>query len=92
MFHLQIYKDIRLRQNRRRQSTSQTTVRHQARRRQEDNLAVVFMGYVGLFLLSHSLRIVLNVHEMMVIRLAMFCESQRLTTFPFWALFTGSLR
>ena len=58
---LQIWKDIKLRQDRRRQSiNASTTIRHQARRRQEDNLAVVFMGIVGAFLLCHLLRIALR--------------------------------
>ena len=38
-FTLQIYKDIQLRQSRRRRSMSRVTLNHQARRRQEDNLA-----------------------------------------------------
>ncbi|XP_040567083.1 FMRFamide receptor isoform X1 [Lepeophtheirus salmonis] len=83
-----IYKDIKQRQIRRRQSTSQVTINHQARRRQEDNLAVVFMGIVGVFLLCHILRIFINLHEMLVIRPAMECREAKLPAFPFWVLVT----
>ena len=112
----QIYKDIKLRQSRRRQSMSQvgcnkktnnlkqtekinfyfsslqTTINHQARRRQEDNLAVVFMGIVGVFLLCHFLRVFLNLHEMVVIRDAMACTKAGQQGFPVWALVMTSFR
>ncbi|QQP54471.1 Uncharacterized protein FKW44_007314, partial [Caligus rogercresseyi] len=87
-----IYKDIKQRQIRRRQSTSQVTINHQARRRQEDNLAVVFMGIVGVFLLCHILRIFINLHEMLVIRPAMECRAAKLPAFPFWVLVTTVFR
>eukprot|EP00094_Tigriopus_californicus_P002874 TCALIF_02771-PA protein Name:"Protein of unknown function" AED:0.14 eAED:0.14 QI:0/0.5/0.8/0.8/0.5/0.4/5/201/256 len=84
-----IYKDIKLRQSRRRQSMSQVTINHQARRRHEDNLAVVFMGIVLVFLVTHSLRILLNLHEMIVIRDAMECSRAGQRSFPLWSIVTA---
>ena len=72
---LQIWKDIKLRQDRRRQSiNASTTIRHQARRRQEDNLAVVFMGIVGAFLLCHLLRIALRYPRRILSLIKFVCE------------------
>ena len=59
---LQIYQDVKHR-NRRQMSMSRhsATATQQARRKQEDNLAVVFMGIVLVFLICHSPR--LGVHS-----------------------------
>merc|ERR1719295_1524164 len=91
-FNYKIWKDIKLRQDRRRQSiNASTTIRHQARRRQEDNLAVVFMGIVGAFLLCHLLRIALSLHESLIIRHAMKCmEAGFRNIFPSWAMIANS--
>ena len=55
----QIYQDVKHR-NRRQMSMSRTsataTNTQQARRKQEDNLAIVFMGIVLVFLICHSPR------------------------------------
>ena len=93
-FNFKIYKDIKSRQKRRRRSmSSQTTINHQARRRQEDNLAVVFMGIVGVFLMCHFLRVFLNLHEMIVISNALDCIYKRKTEgFPMWARIATSFR
>merc|ERR1719295_931798 len=93
-FNYKIWKDIKLRQDRRRQSiNASTTIRHQARRRQEDNLAVVFMGIVGAFLLCHLLRIALSLHESLIIRHAMKCmEAGFRNIFPSWAMIANSFR
>ena len=88
----QIYKDIKLRQDRRRQSMSQVTINHQARRRLEDNLAMVFMGIVGVFLVCHILRVSLNIHEMIVIEHAMACSKAHKRSFPMWAIITNFFR
>ena len=64
----------------------------QARRRQEDNLAVVFMGLVGVFFLCHILRVALNVHEMLVIDHAMRCFEAGKQGFPLWSLVVGKIR
>ena len=92
-YNQQIYKDIKLRMDRRRQSTcGRVAANHQARRKEEDNLAVVFMGIVGMFLACHTLRIFLNLHEMVVIREAMECYRRRLRGFPVWSEITGTFR
>ena len=64
----------------------------QARRRQEDNLAVVFMGLVGVFFLCHILRVALNIHEMLVIEHAMKCFDAGMQGFPLWSLILGKIR
>ncbi len=42
---------------------SSTETQSQARRKQEDNLAIVFMGIVLVFLICHSPRLVLSIYE-----------------------------
>ena len=89
----QIYQDVKHR-NRRQMSMSRhsATATQQARRKQEDNLAIVFMGIVGVFLLCHSPRIVLSIFEMVVIREAMACQAANLRTFPVWSLLLSCIR
>ena len=71
---------------------SQVTINHQARRRLEDNLAMVFMGIVGVFLVCHILRVSLNIHEMIVIEHAMACSKAHKRSFPMWAIITNFFR
>jgi len=59
------------------------------RRRQEDNLAVIFMGIVLVFIISHLPRILLSMHETIVIKNAMLCASIGKKSFPLWALVFG---
>ena len=59
------------------------------RRRQEDNLAVIFMGIVLVFLVSHLPRIFLSLHEMFVIKDALECSKAGKKSFPLWALIVG---
>lgn len=89
----QIYQDVKHR-NRRQMSLSRhsATATQQARRKQEDNLAIVFMGIVLIFLLCHSPRIVLSIFEMIVIRQAMACDAIQEPPFPLWALVLSSVR
>ena len=82
-----------MRLDRRRQSTcGRVTANHQARRREEDNLALVFMGIVGMFLACHMLRIFLSMHEMIIIRDALACYNQHKRGFPVWAEITATFR
>ena len=67
---------------RRRPSTSTT----ENRRQKEDNLAVIFMGIVIVFLVCHFPRIFLSLHEMLVIRNTMACSKVGYHSFPLWAL------
>ena len=43
------------------------------RRRMEDNLAMIFMGIVAVFLLCHFPRIFLGVHEMVIANEVLAC-------------------
>ncbi len=63
-----------------------------ARRKMEDNLAMVFMGIVLAFLVCHFLRVFLNAHEMMVIEGAMACSAEGQRSFPKWAIITNFFR
>ena len=63
----------------------------QARRRQEDNLAVVFMGLVGVFFVCHILRVTLNIHEMLIIEHAKKCFDVG-PGFPLWSVILGKIR
>ena len=56
------------------------------RRQKEDNLAVIFMGIVIVFLVCHFPRIFLSLHEMLVIRKTMACSRVGYYSFPLWAL------
>lgn len=57
-----------------------------ARRRVESNLAAIMMGYVLVFLICHSPRILLSIHELATIRKAMACGRSGQKTFPLWSL------
>lgn len=57
-----------------------------ARRTMEDNLAVIFMGIVGVFLLCHMPRILLSIHEMWTVNDTLRCAEQGHKVFPLWAL------
>ncbi len=50
------------------------------------------MGIVGVFLACHILRIALNLHEMVVIELAMACAKAGQRSFPKWAIMTNFFR
>ena len=91
----QIYKDVKHR-NRRQMSmarnSSSTTATQQARRKQEDNLAVVFMGIVLTFLVCHAPRNLLSMVEMYLIRTAIECSKHNLEKFPIWAYIGAGVR
>ena len=82
---LQIYKDVKHR-NRRQLSMSRTsaTATQQARRKQEDNLAVVFMGIVLIFLICHAPRNLISMVEMFLVRNAINCEQAGREAWPKW--------
>ena len=48
-------------------------------------MAMVLIGIVVTFLICHSLRIVLSVHEAIIIRSAMLCDKNGKRAFPVWA-------
>ena len=43
------------------------------RRKMEDQLATIFMGYILVFLVCHSPRLMLNIYELATIREALAC-------------------
>ena len=47
-------------------------------------LATIFMGYILVFLVCHSPRLMLNIYELFTIRQAMECQSVGLDAFPLW--------
>ncbi len=54
--------------------------------------AVVFMGIVGVFLLCHVPRVLLNMHETWVWDEAMGCMNRGKPGFPMWATLMVTLR
>ena len=56
------------------------------RRRFEDNLAAVFMGFIFVFLICHMPRLLLNIHELIVMKGAMECEKHEKEPFSMWSL------
>ena len=61
---------------------------NERRRLFEDNLAAVCMGFVLVFLLCHSPRLLLNIHELITIKEAMMCGEQGHHPFSVWSMIT----
>ena len=59
---------------------------NEKRRSFEDNLAKIFLGFVFVFLICHTPRLFLNIHELIVMEEAMKCQSQREEPFSLWSL------
>ena len=59
------------------------------RRKQEDNLAVIFMGIVMVFIVCHFPRVLLSIHEMLIIKRTLRCQAFGKRSFPFWAIITS---
>ena len=64
----------------------------QARRKQEDNLAVVFLGIVLVFLICHTPRNICNLAETYYIDNSIECQKMRQNGFPFWVLVLNTIR
>lgn len=60
-------------------------VTNESRRKKEDNLAAVFMGFIIVFLVCHLPRLLLNIHELATIRHAMECQANGFQGFPLWS-------
>ena len=73
-------------------SRTSATATQQARRKQEDNLAIVFMGIVLVFLVCHTPRNLLSLVEMVIIKEAMECQGMGMHAFPVWTLYTAAFR
>jgi hypothetical protein len=59
---------------------------NERRRRIEDNLAAIFMGFVLVFLVCHFPRLLLNIHELVTIREALECTDRGQQGFSLWSL------
>ena len=59
---------------------------NERRRSFEDNLAAIFMGFVLVFLVCHMPRLLLNIHELVVMKGAMECRNQNHEPFSLWSL------
>ena len=64
---------------------------NESRRKKEDNLAAIFMGFIMVFLICHLPRLGLNIHELATIEHAMDCQRAGLKAFPLWSLIMISL-
>ena len=64
----------------------QTLSQNERRRRFEDNLAAIFMGFVLVFLVCHFPRLALNIHELFNLGEAMRCEDRGRPGFSVWSL------
>ena len=56
-----------------------------SRRKQEDNMAVIFMGFILVFLVCHLPRLLLNIHELFTIKNAIACMEAGKNGFPIWS-------
>ncbi len=59
---------------------------NERRRRFEDNLAAIFMGFALVFLLCHLPRLLLNIHELLTIKYALECTRRGQQGFSLWSL------
>ena len=55
------------------------------RRRMEDNLAVIFIGMVTVFLICHVPRLFLGLHEAWITNQTISCAKAGYSPFPLWA-------
>lgn len=74
-------------------SSSRLQLRHvqncnERRRIFEDNLAAVCMGFVLAFLVCHFPRLLLNMHELITMKVAMKCLNIGLHPFSVWSMVT----
>ena len=69
-----------------RQTVRSSSTANVNRRQKEDNLAVIFMAIVIVFLVCHFPRILLSLQEMLIIKNTMACANQGHYPFPLWVL------
>jgi len=94
-FNYKIYQDVKNRNRRQLTMSSRTGTgtgsAQQARRKQEDNLAVVFLGIVLVFLICHTPRNICNLAETYYIDNSIECQKMRQNGFPFWVLVLNTI-
>ena len=57
---------------------------NESRRKKEDNMAAIFMGFIVVFLVCHLPRLLLNIHELFTIKHAIKCMEAGQEPFPLW--------
>ena len=57
---------------------------NESRRKKEDNMAAIFMGFIVVFLVCHLPRLLLNIHELFTIEHAIKCMKAGQEPFPLW--------
>eukprot|EP00094_Tigriopus_californicus_P013623 TCALIF_13180-PA protein Name:"Protein of unknown function" AED:0.08 eAED:0.08 QI:0/1/0.33/1/0/0.33/3/0/400 len=67
-------------------SRSSSVLTSSTRRKNEDNLAVIFMGIILIFLICHFPRILLNIYELATIHRSLACELAKRPQFSLWSL------
>lgn len=72
-------------------SRSDSVLTSSTRRKNEDNLAVIFMGIILIFLICHFPRILLNIYELATIHRSLACELAKKPQFSLWSLLTISV-
>jgi len=94
-FNYKIYQDVKNRNRRQLTMSSRTGTgtgsAQQARRKQEDNLAVVFLGIVLVFLICHTPRNICNLAETFYIDNSIECQKIGQNGFPFWTLVLNTI-
>ena len=61
---------------------------NESRRKKEDNIAALFMGFIVVFLVCHLPRLILNIHELFTIAHAIQCMEANQEPFPLWTMVT----
>ena len=66
---------------------------NQDRRQREDHHAIIFMGIVIAFIICHSLRVFLDIHEIFTLKKSNFCQKNRpsVPSVPSWVFIIGNL-
>ena len=62
-----------------------------ARRKNEDNLAIIFMGIILIFLICHFPRIINSLYEVATIHKSLLCAKARKPQFSLWSLMMISI-
>ena len=66
---------------------------NQDRRQREDHHAIIFMGIVIAFIICHSLRVFLDIHEIFTLKKSNLCQKTRpsVPSVPSWVFIIGNL-
>ena len=67
-------------------STQKRQKKKDIRRKNEDSLAVVFMIIIFIFLICHSPRIILDIHELMTIKQSEYCNEINEFYYSSWSV------